>query len=153
MKDNRYLAYGPAYAGKMGKPVQPGDTVKSFRGEEAVIETWEKPRNLNSSGRVYVREPGQQGEPSSFYPSVYNLEWAGSIELDGKPELEQPTYKIVRSFLSDDKANEVVARGLTLKEAQGHCKSPETSSRTCTLPENQKITAEHGEWFDGYEKE
>lgn len=74
-------------------------------------------------------------------------------ELIEQARAADGTYRIVRNYFSDDKPSEVVARGLTLEEAQGHCRSPETNSRTCTLPENQKITAEHGQWFDGYEKE
>jgi hypothetical protein len=47
------------------------------------------------------------------------------------------TYKIVR-FKRDEVCHEVIARGLTLDEAQAHCQNPET----------------HGEgWFDGYTEE
>lgn len=61
------------------------------------------------------------------------------------------TYKIVRSFFRGGKR--VVKRGLTLAEAQEHCKDPETSSRTCTGYKGRKLTAGRGPWFDGYEKE
>lgn len=50
------------------------------------------------------------------------------------------TYKIVRSFHpSLDKSGRIIARGLTLEEAQSHCKNPKTRK--------------DGEWFDGYESE
>lgn len=51
-------------------------------------------------------------------------------------EVPAATYKIIRFHQDDD--NEVIATGLTLEEAQTHCKDPST----------------HGEgWFDGYEEE
>jgi hypothetical protein len=46
------------------------------------------------------------------------------------------SYKIIRHFM--DKPNKEVMHGLTLEEAQEHCRDPKT----------------HGEgWFDGYEEE
>jgi hypothetical protein len=53
----------------------------------------------------------------------------------------EPTYKIVRFHVRDDhpENHRVIARGLTLKGAQAHCRRPETSVV--------------GEWFDGYEAE
>jgi len=47
----------------------------------------------------------------------------------------------------------VIKRGLTLEEAQAHCKDPETSSSTCTKPELIAYTHLTGPWFDGYDKE
>jgi hypothetical protein len=49
------------------------------------------------------------------------------------------TYKIVRFFSKAGKKSRVIKTGLTLEEAQKHCKDPKTSKP--------------GEWFDGYEKE
>ena len=46
------------------------------------------------------------------------------------------TYKIIRFFFNGN--NKVVKRGLTLDEAQLHCKDPATSGDG---------------WFDGYEEE
>lgn len=55
-----------------------------------------------------------------------------------------PTYRIVRFFRDPEKINRVMKRGLTLAEAQAHCRDPKTSSR-------------EGDWrtwfFDGYEEE
>ena len=53
----------------------------------------------------------------------------------------QPTYRIVR-FYTDEAHPEnrrVIDTGLTLKQAQAHCQSPDTH--------------EFGVWFDGYEAE
>lgn len=61
------------------------------------------------------------------------------------------TYKIVRHYMNH--SNRVVARGLTLEEAQRHCKDPETSSRTATSAAARKRTRTYGPWFDGYDKE
>jgi hypothetical protein len=61
------------------------------------------------------------------------------------------TFKIVRGYFRGGKRT--IATGLTLEEAQAHCKNPETSSRTCTKAANKRRTAQHGPWFDGYTKE
>lgn len=51
---------------------------------------------------------------------------------------KQVTYKIIRFFQSDDDAV-VVTRGLTLEQAQAHCRRDDDT---------------HGDgWFDGYEEE
>jgi hypothetical protein len=63
------------------------------------------------------------------------------------------TYKIMRFFQRPGVPSLEVASGLTLEQAQAHCQDPETSSRTCELPERRAITEEHGEWFDGFTRE
>lgn len=63
------------------------------------------------------------------------------------------TYRIVRMYFERPGRNRTIARGLTLDEAQAHCKDPETSSRTCTKYENRKRTERRGPWFDGYDRE
>lgn len=62
------------------------------------------------------------------------------------------TYKIIR-FHRDNDRRDVLYRGLTLEEAQEHCKNPETSSSTCTQMYGITYTEQHGPWFDGYEEE
>ena len=48
------------------------------------------------------------------------------------------TYKIVRFYQDMDRRNRVMARGLTLEEAQAHCQREDT----------------HGDgWFDGYDED
>lgn len=61
-----------------------------------------------------------------------------------------PTYKIVRQYLHRSITIKV---GVTLEEAQAHCRDPETSSRTCTGAEGRRRTKRHGPWFDCYELE
>lgn len=61
------------------------------------------------------------------------------------------TYKIVRMFMKGSKRT--IKRGLTLDEAREHCRDPETSSRTCSLPKNVRRTKLHGPWFDGFDEE
>lgn len=52
--------------------------------------------------------------------------------------IEEKTYSIIRFFRDPDKDSYVVLDGLTLDEAQDHCRREDT----------------HGEgWFDGYEEE
>lgn len=60
-------------------------------------------------------------------------------------------YKIVRMYQRGGKRT--IETGLTLEEAQEHCRDPETSSKTCTKAANVRRTAQRGPWFDGYEKE
>ena len=43
-----------------------------------------------------------------------------------------------------------IKRGLTLAEAQAHCKHPETSSRTAMSAQARTRTQRIGPWFDGY---
>lgn len=66
---------------------------------------------------------------------------------------ERRTYRIVRRYFNDHIEPEVIDHGLTLEEAQAHCKDPETSSRTATNPEAKARTDRFGPWFDGYEAE
>ncbi len=63
------------------------------------------------------------------------------------------TYRIVRFFRNPNVDHEVLAEGVTLDEARKHCKDPESSSKTATSPEARKLTAERGEWFDGWQEE
>jgi hypothetical protein len=61
------------------------------------------------------------------------------------------TYKIVRGYFKGGRRT--IETGLTLEEAQAHCKNPETSSKTATSAAAKRRTAQKGPWFDGYEKE
>lgn len=61
------------------------------------------------------------------------------------------TYRIIHMFFKGGKR--VIEKGLTLEQAQAHCKDPETSSRTCTKSAGRKRTEQRGPWFDGYERE
>lgn len=61
-------------------------------------------------------------------------------------------YKIVRMYQGNTPSR-TIERGLTLEEAQAHCKDPETSSSTATSPTARARTRKHGPWFDGYEAE
>lgn len=60
-------------------------------------------------------------------------------------------YNIVRHYFSPS-SSRIIARGLTLEEAQAHCSDPETSSRTCTSKEGKARTRKYGAWFDGYQR-
>ena len=65
---------------------------------------------------------------------------------------EPETYRVVRMY-ANRADRPVIRRGLTLEQAQQHCRDPETSSRTATSAEAKRVTREHGPWFDGYESE
>lgn len=62
------------------------------------------------------------------------------------------TYYVKRVYQMDHPSR-VLKEGLTLEEAQTHCKDPETSSRTCTEEASKKHTEQYGAWYDVYEKE
>ena len=62
------------------------------------------------------------------------------------------TYKIVRYF-RDSNREYTVRRGLSLEEAQAHCRDKETSSSTCTNATGKSRTRKLGPWFDGYNLE
>ena len=60
-------------------------------------------------------------------------------------------YKIIRGYFCGGRRT--IATGLTLAEAQAHCRDPETSSRTCTKAPGKARTRRMGPWFDGYEED
>ena len=62
---------------------------------------------------------------------------------------EGGTYKIVRVFA--DGSKRTIETGFSLEEAQAHCKSPESSSKTCKTATGKARTRTRGPWSDGYE--
>ncbi len=60
-------------------------------------------------------------------------------------------YKIVRMFFKGRKRT--MRRGLTLVEAQAHCRDKETSSSTCQTARMVRYTQRRGPWFDGYDRD
>lgn len=63
------------------------------------------------------------------------------------------TYRIIRMYQNPSMSSECIDTGLTLEEAQAHCKDPETSSKTATDSRLVTLTHLFGDWFDGYEEE
>lgn len=59
-------------------------------------------------------------------------------------------YKIVRNYREARVESRVIKTGLTLAEAQAHCKDPESSSSTCTSKVGKARTRKVGAWFDSY---
>jgi hypothetical protein len=59
-------------------------------------------------------------------------------------------YKVVRFYQDEGVFPRVIKTGLTLEEAQAHCRDPETSSVTATDKTHEQ---EFGRWFDGYDSE
>ena len=59
-------------------------------------------------------------------------------------------YNIVRFYQSAGIRSRVIAEGVTLDEAQAHCRNPETSSRTATGKVARDRTRKLGAWFDGF---
>lgn len=60
-------------------------------------------------------------------------------------------YKIIRQFLNHP--TRTLRRGLTLEEAQAHCRHPDTASSTATTAQAERTTAAQGPWRDCYEEE
>lgn len=52
-----------------GEEIKVGDTVKTFRGEDAVVTHMRPPQHSASSGKVTVRLVGNKLE-TEFFPSV-----------------------------------------------------------------------------------
>lgn len=69
-----------------------------------------------------------------------------------EPPAPAARYKVVRSF-RDRGSRRVIARDLTLEQAQAHCRDPETSSSTATGYAAVRRTATYGPWRDGYEQQ
>lgn len=61
------------------------------------------------------------------------------------------TYKIVRNYM--DRPARTIKTGLTLEQAQAHCRDLETSSKTCLRYVGRQRTRHVGPWFDGYDRE
>ena len=59
-------------------------------------------------------------------------------------------YKVVRYYFKG--GNRVIATGLTLAEAQAHCRNDETSSSTAKSSKAKARTLKVGPWFDGYQE-
>ena len=68
-----------------------------------------------------------------------SLYWLLSLTPINEREIQMATYKIVRFYYPSLEPQKVIKKGLSLKEAQEHCKKPETSKK--------------GKWFDGYTEE
>ena len=52
--------------------------------------------------------------------------------------MTEPTYMIIRFYRDDDRDKQILVRGLTLEQAQAHCRRDDTKGDG---------------WFDGYEEE
>lgn len=63
------------------------------------------------------------------------------------PKFAGTTYKILR-FYQDDRPTEVIATGLTLEEAQAHCRREDTRDGASV-----DAGGSGAAWFDGYTKE
>jgi hypothetical protein len=64
---------------------------------------------------------------------------------------QRKRYNIRRLYFNRPGRGRIIARGLTLEEAQAHCSDPETSSSTCTRGAGRARTRRMGAWFDSYE--
>ena len=62
------------------------------------------------------------------------------------------SYNIIRFYRDSPIRRRIIKTGLTLDEAQAHCKDPETSSSTAKGSWARRRTRLYGAWFDGYEE-
>jgi len=58
-------------------------------------------------------------------------------------------YKVIRFFANGGR-KQILAKGLTLEQAQEWCKDVESSSKTCRWTTALKRTKRRGEWFEGF---
>lgn len=63
------------------------------------------------------------------------------------------SYRIIRHYQNDEIPKEIIATGLTLEEAQKHCRDRESSSSTATSDIARARTKKFGPWFDGWTEE
>lgn len=64
------------------------------------------------------------------------------------------TYKVVRFYYNAPQGvKRVIKTGLTLQQAQEHCKDPESSWKTCKKATGVARTKAYGPWFDGWTEE
>lgn len=56
--------------------VREGDTISSFRGEQAVVTGGTPPAREGSTGRVAVKWAA--GHDQELYPGVFNLRWTSA---------------------------------------------------------------------------
>jgi hypothetical protein len=61
------------------------------------------------------------------------------------------SFRIYRLYERDIPPR-LIRKGLTLEEAQAHCRSLEASSKTCTKATGKRRTKLLGRWFDSYEE-
>jgi hypothetical protein len=55
--------------------------------------------------------------------------------------------------MRDGNRPRTVKRGLTLEQAQAHCRNPESSSRTAISSVARRRTKTSGPWFDAYDED
>lgn len=67
-----------------------------------------------------------------------NPNYLGELSIGSAGLLKPTTYKVIRFYKDWDRASKVILTGLTLDEAQAHCRREDTRG---------------DDWFDGYEEE
>ncbi len=67
-----------------------------------------------------------------------------------KKEENTMVYTIIRNYFHKSGHGRIIARGLSLEQAQTWCHDPETSSSTCKSKVGKARTRRIGAWFDSY---
>lgn len=129
----------------------------------APVPMWGNNPNLRGPAMLATHGLGQEQQPvSKPMVALAGLAFAAvavGVVIWGAKQIGQVgyahnagTYKIVRMFESGRRPR-TVKRGLSLAEAQAHCRDPETSSSTAKSAKARRMTRMYGRWFDGYEEE
>lgn len=79
----------------------------------------------------------KEGKHPADMKKSFDIAW-NIAKDDGK------RYRIVRNYFSDNRRPRTIKSGLSLEEAQAHCRDPATSNADAENPEDR--------WFDGYEE-
>lgn len=92
---------------KDGSEVKKGDEITDFRGDKAIVEGWEAPREKGKSGRVYVKYTREDGSSFShgYYPEVFGLKWKEPVE---------DVY--VEDKISEEEIKDLIGSAMILKQ-------------------------------------
>jgi hypothetical protein len=96
-----------------------------------------------------ARQRLKEYEENTLYP--VRMTRSRDVNPEWKQSESEKRYNVIRMYAGDYR-KQTIEKNFSLEEAQSHCRNPETSSSTCTLPGNTKRTKQKGPWFDGYER-
>lgn len=86
-----------------------------------------------------IRESAEVGESGLAVTQLPQVEQVQILPLSPTPKgMKMKTYKIIRMYRDWDRESKVIMTGLTLEQAQEHCRREDTRGEG---------------WFDGYEEE
>lgn len=58
-----------------GKEIKQGDSVVTFRGENAIMQSMAPPRHSSSAGKITIKIGAEEGLGREVYATVCGLQW------------------------------------------------------------------------------